>query len=63
MVRIKMTKSAWKMNIANFDNREKNWEEKIMARRNQELHQLKITFLLEVGFNLLWQGLVFVFND
>lgn len=58
-----MTKSAWKMNIANFDNREKNWEEKIMARRNQELHQLKITFLLEVGFNLLWQGLVFVFND
>jgi hypothetical protein len=63
MVRIKMTKSAWKMNIANFDNREKNWEEKIMARRNQELHQLKITFLLEVGFNLLWQGLVFVLND
>jgi hypothetical protein len=51
------------MNIANFDNREKNWEEKIMARRNQELHQLKITFLLEVGFNLLWQGLVFVLND
>ncbi|KAI8576230.1 hypothetical protein K450DRAFT_302879 [Umbelopsis ramanniana AG] len=35
---------------------EKNWEEKILARRNMELKQLKTTFLLEVGFNLLWQG-------
>jgi hypothetical protein len=39
-----------------LDNREKNWEEKILARRNMELKQLKTTFLLEVGFNLLWQG-------
>ncbi|CAM0141904.1 hypothetical protein VKS41_004394 [Umbelopsis sp. WA50703] len=35
---------------------EKKWEEKILVRRNQELDQLKLTFLLEVGFNLLWLG-------
>ncbi|KAI8993635.1 P-loop containing nucleoside triphosphate hydrolase protein [Pilobolus umbonatus] len=35
---------------------EENWGKRIMESRDQELHQLGITYKAGVGFNLLWQG-------